>query len=224
VTHTLDRYARNLVVALTTLANLHEHGITYSSVTESDFDYSNPDKRLHLSILAMFAEYFSEKLSQHTRKGKRERAASGLPNGDIPYGYINPDTGTDKSGNGIFNTTVPVQVPDEAAHVRRAFEAYASGTYSDLDVAKMLNAAGSRTRNKWAGGARPWSKDTVTALLTNAFYAGWIEYRGQGVKRSEPAELYPGQHEPLISQEVFDTVQQIRKSRTRRAAIPCLQK
>jgi DNA invertase Pin-like site-specific DNA recombinase len=89
VTHTLDRYARNLVVALTTLADLHQHGITYSSVTESDFDYSNPDKRLHLSILAMFAEYFSEKLSQHTRKGKRERAASGRivgGRGDEPAG------------------------------------------------------------------------------------------------------------------------------------------
>jgi hypothetical protein len=44
---------------------------------------------------------------------------------------------------------------------------------------KMLNAAGSRTRNKRADGPRPWSKDTVTALLTNPFYAGWVTHRGK---------------------------------------------
>jgi DNA invertase Pin-like site-specific DNA recombinase len=196
VTHTLDRYSRNMVVALTTLAEMDARGITYSSVTESDFDYSNPDKRLHLSILAMFAEYFSEKLSQHTRKGKKERVANGLPNGDMPYGYANPDAGTERSGAGIFNVTVPVQVPEEAAHVRRAFELYATGSFTDLQIAKMLNAAGSRTRNKRADGPRPWSKDTVTALLTNPFYAGWVTYRGKGVSRSAPGERTKGKHEP----------------------------
>ncbi len=213
-----------MVVALTTLADLNDHGITYSSVTESDFDYSNADRRIHLQILAMFAEYFSEKLSQHTRKGKKERAESGLPNGDLPYGFTNPDTGTEHSGAGVFNSSVAMQVQEETAYVRRAYEAYASGTCSDLDVAKILNAAGSRTRNKRSDGSRPWSKDTVTALLTNPFYAGWIEYRGEGVKRSEPAVPYRGKHEPIISQELYDKVQDIRKSRTRRAAIPAQQK
>ncbi len=224
VTHTLDRYARNMIVALTTLADLNDHGITYSSVTESDFDYSNADKRIHLQMLAMFAEYFSVKLSQHTRKGKKERAESGLPNGDLPYGFVNPDTGTEHSGAGVFNSSVAMQVQEEATHVQRAYEAYASGTCSDLNVAKILNAAGSRTRNKRSDGSRPWSKDTVTALLTNPFYAGWIEYRGEGVKRSEPAQLSHGKHEPIISQELYDKVQNIRKSRTRRAAIPAQQK
>jgi DNA invertase Pin-like site-specific DNA recombinase len=68
VTHTLDRIARNLLLAINTLRDMSRLGIIYSSVTESDFDYSNPDKRMHLQILAMFAEYFSEKLSQHTSK------------------------------------------------------------------------------------------------------------------------------------------------------------
>jgi site-specific DNA recombinase len=224
VTHTLDRYARNLVVALTTLADLHEHGITYSSVTESDFDYSNPDKRLHLSILAMFAEYFSEKLSQHTRKGKKERAENGLPNGDVPYGYVNPDAGTERSGAGVFNTAVPVPVPEEAAHVRRAFETYATGSSTDLQIAKMLNAAGSRTRNKRAEGPRPWSKDTVAALLTNPFYAGWVTYRGKGVSRSAPGERTKGKHEPIISQELYAAVQAVRQARARHTARPERQK
>ena len=38
-------------------------------------------------IFAAFAAYFSDMLAKHTSKGKGERAAQGLYNGDIPFGY-----------------------------------------------------------------------------------------------------------------------------------------
>ena len=47
-------------------------------------DYSTPEGMLQLMILAAFAAYFSDMLSKHTSKGKGERAAQGLYNGDIP--------------------------------------------------------------------------------------------------------------------------------------------
>src|SRR2546425_4440634 len=39
------------------------------------------------TILAAFAAYFSDMLAKHTSKGKGERAAQGLYNGDVPFGY-----------------------------------------------------------------------------------------------------------------------------------------
>lgn len=211
VTHTLDRYARNLVVALTTLGELHDHGITYSSVTESDFDYSDPDRRLHLQILAMFAEYFSEKLSVHTSKGKKERAGSGLYNGDVPYGYENPDRGTDKSGPGINNSTVPVPVLAQTEAVRRAFELYATGLHSDLRVAKTLNAEGHRMVSKAHPDGYPFTKDTLTALLQNRFYIGKVTYCGGGTRRRHGgASEVDGRHEPIIDPDLFAKAQEAR--------------
>jgi site-specific DNA recombinase len=49
-------------------------------------DYSTPEGMLQLTILAAFAAYFSDMLSKHTSKGKGERAAQGLYNGDVPFG------------------------------------------------------------------------------------------------------------------------------------------
>jgi hypothetical protein len=81
VTHTLDRFARNMVVALTTLAEMHQLGITYSSVTESDFDYSNPDKRLHLSIRKRQVSVPGSRASgrQGILSPEREETADALP-------------------------------------------------------------------------------------------------------------------------------------------------
>ncbi len=205
VTHTLDRYARNLVVALTTLADLHDHGIAYSSVTESDFDYSDPDRRLHLQILAMFAEYFSEKLSQHTSKGKKERAESGLYNGDVPYGYKNPDEGTNASGAGVYNASVPVRDPHEAEAVRKAFTWYATGQYSDYRVAQALNDAGYRMVSKRQPQGGPFKKDTITALLQNRFYLGEV--------RQPDGTYKAGKHEAIIDHDLFDRAQAVRHSK-----------
>jgi site-specific DNA recombinase len=206
VTHTLDRYARNLVVALTTLAEMHALGVTYSSVTESDFDYSDPDRRTHLQMLAVFAEYFSEKLSQHTRKGKRERARQGYYNGQLPYGYANPAEGH----SGAYNKTVPVLVEEEIAWYIKARDWYRPSTgpstpegeaASFQEVANRLNGGGSRVRNHWAGKERwarrnphrLWTADTVAHMLQSKFYCGLVAYKGEWI---------PGQH-PAVSTEAM---------------------
>ena len=221
VTHSLDRFARNLMLAMNTLRDLSKHDILYSSVTESDFDYANPDKRMHLQILCMFAEYFSEKLSQHTAKGKKGRAESGLPNGRLSYGYRNPDAGTDRSGPGIFNSSVAVVDEREAGFVRLAFEMYATGTKSFHSVALALNAAGARTRNTFKDGSRPFSKDTVDAMLQNIFYAGQVCYSGGGAtNRAADADRVRGRHDPIIEQELFDRVQEARRMRGQQKTQP----
>src|SRR6266581_7905580 len=84
--HTLDRWSRNVMVTLQSFRILSQHQTAFISLSEH-IDYSTPEGRLQLTILAAFAVYFSDMLAKHTSKGKGERAAQGLHNGDIPFGY-----------------------------------------------------------------------------------------------------------------------------------------
>ena len=87
VVHTLDRWARNLRVQLEGMAVLSRHGIGFVSITEN-IDYSTASGRLQAQILGSFAEYFSESLAGHIRKGQDQRAEEGRHTGGCPSGVF----------------------------------------------------------------------------------------------------------------------------------------
>lgn len=86
VTHTLDRFSRNLRVMLDAFHTFAQSNVTYVSITQ-EIDYSKPEGKLSMTMLGAFAQYFSDALSGHTKKGMRERAQQGLFNGEPPFGY-----------------------------------------------------------------------------------------------------------------------------------------
>ena len=104
--------------------------------------------KIVLAVLAALAEAYLDNLSEETSKGKRARVENGLPNGNLPYGYRNPDEGTDGSGRGINNAAIAIVVPEQAAVVRLAFDLYASGRHSHSSVARALNQRGYRMVSK----------------------------------------------------------------------------
>lgn len=189
VTHTLDRFARNALLALTVLRDMSDRGILYSSATESDFDYADPDKRLHLHILCMFAEYFSLKLSQHVAKGKRQRAISGLKNGRPPFGYM----------RGPERVIVPH--PEQAPVVRSLFDRYATGRVSLTDLARSCRQQGYPRL----------TTSTLHKLLTNPVYIGDVVHR----RRDDGAEALrvEGLHAPLVERAMFDRVRGLLRTR-----------
>ena len=73
VVHTLDRWARNVEVLIRTIKQLKEQGVQLQSITES-LDDSNPQGRLLLQVLGSFAEFSSDMLAEHVKKGLKERA------------------------------------------------------------------------------------------------------------------------------------------------------
>lgn len=60
-----------------------------------------------------------------------------------------------------------------------------------------------RPIGKWP--ERPVTFKRLHQMLQDPYYAGWIDYEG---------ELYPGRHEPIISQELFDRVQDVMNLRS----------
>lgn len=144
-------------------------------------------------INELFDEYYLHQLRFWTSLGKQTRAQKGMWNGTLPFGYMtDPDSG------------LPVAHPKNAEGLLMAFKAYATGKYSDEEIADLLNREGYRTTGNW--GERRFTKDTVNRMLRNVFYLGLVKYKGQ---------TFPGQHPPLIDQELFDKAQEAREARRR---------
>ena len=189
--------------------------VTYVSITQ-EIDYSTPEGRLFMTMLGAFAQYFSDSLSGHTKKGMRERAQQGQFNGEPPFGYVRCDLEClrlDESHTGCHVEK------DKAIRVVEMFERYASGTESMATLAKWLNDSGYRTNGKRPteilgqiveGNGRRFTHWAVRDILKNPFYIGKVRYKD---------ELFDGRHQGLVNQELFDQVhKKMKKNRSRRTA------
>lgn len=203
--HSFDRWSRNVMVTLQSFRVLSEHQTSFISLSEH-IDYSTPEGRLQLTILAAFAAYFSDMLAKHTSKGKGERAAQGLYNGDVPFGYRR--TGPKQP---------PEQDPTNFPGLRLIGELRMKGVEAEK-IADELNKAGYRTGSKRFGN-RLFTKDTVTAILRNVFYAafapgdhcGTVVYHG---------ERHRGQHLAAFTFEEWQQIRAVTQSMHRASSRP----
>jgi DNA invertase Pin-like site-specific DNA recombinase len=194
VFHT-SRFARSQIEARRYKQLLRERlGIRVVSVTQPmGEDPSDPSSFLAESIHEMFDEYYSVSLSFWTRSGLAEKARQGHLVGSLPWGYRrDPDT------------ALATPDPERAPLVLALFERYATGRESDRSLAAWLNARGPRTAR-----GRAFGKDTVREMLCNAAYCGYVT----GL-RSQDRSIR-GLHEPIVTEALFDQVQEVRRWRTR---------
>jgi hypothetical protein len=91
-----------------------------------------------------------------------------------------------------------------APQVLAMFERYATGQESDRTIAEWLNSKGARTTR-----GRTFGADTVREMLVNASYCGYV--CGLRDKRRE----IRGRHNPIVSEELVDRVQEVRASEFR---------
>jgi DNA invertase Pin-like site-specific DNA recombinase len=181
IVHTLDRWSRNVTVTLQTFRILADKQCAFVSLSEH-IDYSTPGGKLQLTMLAAFAAYYSDATSRHIRKGKAERAAQGLFNGDLPFGYR-------RTGPKLPPEPDPTTFPG----LRLMGKLRMQGLEAKR-IAEALNAAGYRTGSKRYG-QRLFTKDTVSLMLRNEFYAaftpgddrGTVLYHGQRYRGQHPA-------------------------------------
>ncbi len=131
--------------------------------------------------------------------GLRQKFERGLHNGTEPLGYERFRAAPGDPTNGEL-----LVVPQEAATVRKLFELYLSGRTSDVEVAQAVNAEGCRTKR-----GQPFTEGSVREILTNPIYAGRVVWH----PGDDDEEVRPGRHQPLAEPEVFDRVQQLRRSR-----------
>ncbi|MCB9140449.1 MAG: recombinase family protein [Caldilineaceae bacterium] len=203
VVHKFDRFARNRTDALAIKSLLrYDYGVKVFSVTEPSEDSDGPMGALIEGIMESVADWYSKNLATEVAKGKKERTQQGFHNNIAPFGYRKDE---DK-----------VLVPDEfeAEGLRLAFEMYATDQYSDMEIATMLNERGYKTKR-----GRRFSKDTARDFLQNRTYTGMVRYQkterhSDGSRcKTGTIEWFDGQHEALISDELFDKCQEVRRKR-----------
>ena len=201
VVHKFDRFARNRTDALAIKSLLrYDYGVKVFSVTEPSEDSDGPMGALIEGIMESVADWYSKNLATEVAKGKKERTQQGFHNNIAPFGYRKNE---DK-----------VLVPDEveAEGLRLAFEMYATDQYSDMEIATMLNERGYKTKR-----GRRFSKDTARDFLQNRTYTGKVRYQkterhADGSRcKTGTIEWFEGQHEALISDELFERCQEVRR-------------
>ncbi len=188
VVHKLDRLARNLEDHVTVRAMLRRYGMQLVSVTET-LEESASGKLVE-GILAAIAEFYSANLSQEIKKGMAEKARQGRWPSQAPIGYRN----IRMQGLGRRGEAIIVPDEDQAPLVRQAFELYATGEWPLNRLYEEVTKRGLRNRM-----GKPLSRSKLATLLHNRIYVGRVVWNG---------EDHDGVHEPLVSRELFERVQE----------------
>jgi site-specific DNA recombinase len=189
----VDRFFRNTKEHLAFHAKLRASGARLVSCLEPIDD--TPGGRLVEVVMAGIAEFQSLNNGREAIKGMEQKARTGGTPYKPPIGYLN----TSEEFEGRIVKTVKVD-PERAPHIRWAFEQYATGDYSLTTLLDALTERGLRTLPTKKSPAKPLARSALAYTLANPYYLGVVPFRGVE---------YPGRHEPLVTPELFNEVQEI---------------
>jgi site-specific DNA recombinase len=182
IIHKIDRSARNLK-DWAEIGQLVETGIEVHFATES-LDLTSPGGMLSADVQAVISAYYSRNLREEVKKGFYGRLKQGFYPMPAPLGYLDSGAGKAK-----------VPDPERAPLIQHAFELYATGKYSQVELAAKLYNMGLRAKN-----GKAIQKNFLGRMLRNPFYIGIIQIEKTG-------QSFIGAHKPLISKRLFDQVQ-----------------
>jgi len=193
VVYKVDRLSRSLTDFAKLLALFDENGVTFVSTTQS-FNTTDSMGRLTLNILLSFAQFEREMIVERTRDKMAAARKKGKWLGSPPpYGY----DGDRERMRLLINE-------EEAERLRIIFNLYLRYQVTSV-VAEKLNERGWHRKlhitkaGKQRGGKR-WTGRTVLDSLRDPIYIGKVRYK---------EEIYEGEQEALVDEEVFRRVQTI---------------
>ena len=145
---------------------------------------NTPQGKFVLNMAFGQSQYYVDHLAESVRRGLREKLRRGEFPGWAPVGYLNNQR----------EHSIEV---DEAKSplVRRLFEAYATGKYIPSEVRSLSIDLGLTGHS-----GKPIALSKIPVLLANPFYIGLFRYKG---------EIHEGKHEPIVSTELFESVQKV---------------
>lgn len=199
----LSRFGRNAADILNSLELIQSYGVNLICIEEG-IDSSQTSGKLLISVLSAVAEIERENIIEQTMNGRREKARQGGWNGGFaPYGYALVD-----------NKLVIAEA--EAVAIRRIFELYTSSEIGLGGVANQLNLEGIRKIPRQNGTLEDWTGHFIKLILDNPVYYGKIAYgrrtkekvkgtkNDYQMKRNDDYILTDGQHEGIVSEEVWE--------------------
>lgn len=189
----LDRFSRNKYEMAIHRKHLKDNGVKILSAMENIPD--SPEGILLESLLEGMNQYYSEELSQKTKRGLRETRIKGnYMGGPINYGYSikHENIGDQIAAKVVINET-------EAPILLHIFEAYAAGNRIP-DIVRELDDKGIKNRGN------PFTVNSIYFMLQQEKYTGVYNFNGETF-----THIYPA----IIPKELFQIVRKrIDKNKT----------
>jgi len=180
-----DRISRN-AGDLGAIVDLMDQKLLLDIRTYGQKFANSPNEKFLLMILGSQAKLENDNRGVNVRRGLRTRCEMGLRPGVAPTGYIN-EKRTDKKCHAVID-------PMRAPIIKQMFEKVANGQWSGRKLYHWLKF----DINFKSKGNKNLALSNIYLVLQNHFYYGKFEYGGN---------WYDGKHEPLITKELFDKVQ-----------------
>ena len=203
VVYKVDRLSRSLLDFARLMDRFDQASVSFVSVTQQ-FNTTTSLGRLTLNILLSFAQFEREIISERTRDKMSAARKKGKWVGGTPVlGYdVDP-----RGGRLMVNEK-------EAQRVREIFALYQKHRSRAVVVAELARR-GWKTKSRTSQRGirhigRPFTKASLTHLLSNIVYAGKVDYRGA---------VYRGEHAAIIDPAVWEDINQ--EFRARERMKPC---
>lgn len=191
VVYKIDRLSRSLMDFAKLVEVFDRHQVTFVSVTQA-FNTTTSMGRLTLNVLLSFAQFEREVTGERIRDKIAASRAKGMwMGGFVPWGYD------------VIDRKLVIN-PSEAANVRHLFERFVeleSATKLAREVVRqgIVNKRG-----------RAIDKGFLYKLFRNRVYLGEAVHKGTS---------YPGEHEGIIDQPLWDKVHAILEMNYRQRAM-----
>lgn len=214
LTKSFSRFARNTLDSIDYIRELRTLGIGVVSEKEN-MNTLNEDSEMLITILSCFAQAESESISKNVSWGIHQS----FKNGNVPMQYSRL-LGYRKSEDG--QTEI---VPDEAEVVKEIYRCYLDGMSMNL-IADRLNEKGFTTKKSNS----PYRKSVIQRILTNEKYTGdailqktyvtdCITKKTRKNNGELPMYIVKNHHEPIISRDDFNRVQEEMARRSAKQSI-----
>ena len=190
VVYKVDRLTRSLADFAKMVELFDAQGVSFVAVTQQ-FNTTTSMGRLTLNVLLSFAQFEREVIGERIRDKIAASKRKGMwMGGGLPVGYEVHDRKL------VVNQS-------QAQTVRQIFERYLElGSVRllkrDLDQRGIVSAVKVSKNGKQRGG-KPFSRGALYHLLSNPIYLGEIRHKN---------ERHPGQHEAIVSRELWERVQE----------------
>lgn len=214
LTKSISRFSRNLVDTLQYVRMLKDRGIAVIFEKEN-INTLSMESEMALALLSTLAQNEVESLSANVKLGIKMKMKRGEMmgfNGCLGYDY-HPE---DKS--------ITVN-PAEAELVREIFDMYLKG-YGAPTIAKEFTRLGKKNKK----GEVKWTDSGIRGIISNEKYKGDlllgksftvdpISKRRLENMGEEEQYYIKNHHEPIVSPEIWEAAQQIKKSRYRKGTM-----
>jgi site-specific DNA recombinase len=181
-----DRFSRNAGDAYSMISTLNKKGIEPQGI-EQQLDLSVPENKLMLAFYLAAPEVENDRRSLNVIVGMRRAMKEGRYLGVAPKGYIN-------TVNELGRPTLKIH-EGEANIMRWVFNEVAKGNKTASDLWSETVAKG-----------LPVSRGYFFKMLRKQMYCGKITIAKY---KDEAEQIVKSQHEPLVSEELFNKVQNI---------------